>query len=212
MEADGGGLFLFHVVGGLGTGIGGGGDEAGVVSKLRRPSGALGLGGLPRRFGVAGIGGSRPPAARETKLISGVRPSPGCARARACNEAAGELWTAARAGDTVATLGGGVACDGGTEGAGPGGGVAAGPRYQRRLRGIAMLGGLCSGELTSGERSWPQGQRSPLLDQAPQRLRARIGAPQSKHIHMQNSAVRPHCPPPGLTWGHIFTLAQVFPQ
>jgi hypothetical protein len=91
MEADGGGLFLFHVVGGLGTGIGGGGgDEAGVVSKLRRPCAAWGLGGLPRRFGVGGIGGSRPPAARETKLISGVRPSPGCARARACNEGATE--------------------------------------------------------------------------------------------------------------------------
>jgi hypothetical protein len=58
MEADAGvALFLFHVVAGLGKGIGGGGDEAGVVSKLKRPFGALGLGGLPRRFGAAGIGG-----------------------------------------------------------------------------------------------------------------------------------------------------------
>ena len=179
------GLLRFQMVAGLGFGmglgfgLGGGGDEAGVVSKLRRPSGALGLRGLPRRFAVAGIGGSRPPAVRETKWISGVRPSPGCARARACNEDAGELSTAAvRAGDTVATLGGGAG--------------GAGPRSQRRLRGWGTLGGLCSGSLTSGERSWPQGQRTPQLIQAPQRLRARIGAPQSKHIHMQNSAVRPH--------------------
>jgi hypothetical protein len=73
MDADGGGLFLFQVVGGLGCGIGGGGDEAGVVSKLRRPSGARVLGGLPRLLlGVGGMGGSRPPGVRLTKLTRGV--------------------------------------------------------------------------------------------------------------------------------------------
>ncbi len=32
MDADAGGLFLFQIVGGLGTGTGGGGDEAGVAA------------------------------------------------------------------------------------------------------------------------------------------------------------------------------------
>jgi hypothetical protein len=110
----------------------------------------------------------------------------------------GELCTVARAGDTEGTL--------------ADAGAGAGPRSQRRLRRWGTLGGLCSGVLTSGERSSPQVQGTPLLIQAPQRLRARIGAPQSRHIHMQNCAVSPHCPPPGLTWGHIFTLEVVFPQ
>ena len=166
---------MFHVVGGLGMGIGGGGggDEAGVVSKLKRPSGALGLGGLPRRFGVAGIGGSRPPAVRETKLISGVRPSPGCARARACNEGA-------------------------TEGAGPGLG-AAGSFHHTTGRGAMTFSGEFSGEVPLELRLLPQVQRArvpePSSTMAPQTLRARIGLPQRRHTHMQCAASKPHWRP-----------------
>jgi hypothetical protein len=78
MDADLGGLFVFQIVGGLGFGTGGGlcGDEAGVESKLRRPSAGRGLGGLPR-FGVGGMGGSRLPGVRQTKFTRGVTRSPG---------------------------------------------------------------------------------------------------------------------------------------
>jgi hypothetical protein len=96
-----------------------------------------------------------------------------------------------------------------TDGASPGVGVmgAAAPRHQGR-------GGVRTGSVgeastvdTSGLLSCPhlQGGRG-------QRLRARIGAWQIRHTHMQNLASRPHWPPPGLMCGHIFTIAVLFPQ
>ena len=170
MEADGGGLFLFQVVGGLGFGTAAGlcGDEAGVVSKLRRPSAGRGLGGLPR-FGVGGMGGSRLPGVRETKFTRGVRRSPGWARARAC--------------------------EGGTEGAGPGlGGTRS--FHHTTGRGAMTRSGEGSGEVVSGLRLLPQVQRvMPSSSRAPQTLRARIGLPQRRHMHMQCSAVSPHWRP-----------------
>ena len=109
-----------------------------------------------------------------------------------------------------------------TTSAGPAAGAGAAPRYQGRGRLALGTSGDCSGELSSSERSWPQGQMLPSGCRVPQRLRARIGAWQSKHTHMQRSGVSPHCRPrppgSGMTslWGrrcgHMRTFAVLGPQ
>ena len=81
------------------------------------------------------------------------------------------------------------------------------------LRGRGKGGGSCSGDETSGLRSLPHGQREPSFIRAPQRFLAFIGEEQRRQRQKQCSASRPHCPPPGLTWGHIFTsLPPEWPQ
>ena len=80
----------------------------------------------------------------------------------------------------------------------------------RRLRGGGA--GSCSGEETSGLRSAPQGHLVPSDMRALQTLLPCISEPQSRQVQKQCFGSRPHTPPPGLTWGHIFTRAVALPQ
>jgi hypothetical protein len=73
-------------------------------------------------------------------------------------------------------------------------------------------GGDRSGEETSGDRSCPQTHLLPSVMGLLQRLRAFIGFWQRRHMHRQKSGASPHCPPPGLMCGHIFTLVVCLPQ
>ncbi len=73
----------------------------------------------------------------------------------------------------------------------------------RRLRGGCA--GSCSGEETSGLRSAPQGHLVPSDMRALHFFLPCMSEPQSRQVQKQCCGSRPHTPPPGLRWGHIFT-------
>ena len=82
-------------------------------------------------------------------------------------------------------------------------GFATSMRHQGRLRGTGAACGVCSGSLTSGDLSWPQGQTSPSTTRA-HRFRACISPLHSKQVQMQCSASSPHWPPQMRTHAHQF--------
>ena len=107
---------------------------------------------------------------------------------------------------------------GATDRAGPGLGAAR-SFHQTTGRGGTTLSGEASGVDTSGLRLLPHMHFDPSGRLEPQTLRARMGAPHRRHMHMQCSASRPHWRPSppygaprGLTWGHILTFVVRFPQ
>ena len=196
---------LFQTVGGRGGGQGGGKAVASVSSlseksrlRLSIQARGLGFGFGPRLVAERGMGGSGPPGTRFGRHLYGEMNS-SIRRHLSCP-----------VGAAAATAGGG-GMDGAGGGGGGGGGGAA-PRHQGRGRLCSGPSGDCSGELTSGERSSPQVQVDPSGWTLPQRLSARIGDLHSRQMHKQCAASSPHWPPPGLTCGHILTLAVWGPQ
>ena len=72
----------------------------------------------------------------------------------------------------------------GRDGAGPGLG-AAGDFHHGIARGMATRSGDSSGRTSSSELSVPHSQVEPSGRPAPQTLRARMGEPHKRHMHMQ---------------------------